>query len=310
MHPLIDMSDEVREALADARPVVALESTYIAHGMPYPHNLETAQAVEKAVRGSGAVPATIGLRDGRLLVGLDAEVLEEFAATPGIAKVSSRDLGAALATGVLGATTVASALVAADLAGIAVFSTAGIGGVHRDAGTTFDISADLFQFTRSRVAVVCASAKSVLDLGLTLEYLETQCVPVIGFRCADFPAFYLRSSGRPNPQRLDDLDDVAAAIQTHWALGAPGSVLVTHPIDETDALDPDEMARVIDAALADADAAGIVGPGITPYLMKAVSTATAGRSGVANRAVLESTASLAAQVAGAYARRVAVGGAA
>ena len=308
MHPLLVVDEEVRAALADARPVVALESTVIAHGLAYPRNLETAVAIEKAARDSGAVPATIGLADGRFVVGMDHGLLERFATTPGIPKVSSRDIGVVLATGGLGATTVASTLVAAELAGITVFSTAGIGGVHRDAGRTFDVSADLIQFTRSRVVVVCAGAKSVLDLGLTLEYLETQCVPVIGYRCTDFPAFYLRSSGLPNPQRLDDLDLLARAARAHWATGSPGGVVVTHPISEADALDPAEMEAVIARALATAEEASITGPAITPYLMKAVSAATSGRSAAANRAVLVSTAALAGQVATVYSRLAATDG--
>jgi pseudouridylate synthase len=297
MHPLLRVSDEVRDALADQRPVVALESTVIAHGLPYPGNLETAMANEKAVRDAGAVPATIGIADGAFTVGMDSAALERFATTPGIPKVSSRDIGVVLAGGGLGATTVASALVAAALAGIPVFSTAGIGGVHRGAGQTFDISADLIQFTRSPVAVVCAGAKSVLDLGLTLEYLETQCVPVIGYRCDDFPAFYCRSSGHRNPQRLDDLAAVARALRAHRATGAPGGALVTHPISEEHALDADYIEGAITGALADADQQGVTGPAITPFLMKAVSAATSGASAAANRAVLISTAALAGELA-------------
>jgi pseudouridylate synthase len=308
VHPLLTISEEVQDAIANTRPVVALESTYIAHGLPYPRNLETATAIEKAVRDSGAVPATIGLSGGQFVVGMDSEMLDRFAVTKGIPKASSRDIGVILATGGLGATTVASALIAAELAGIPVFSTAGIGGVHRNAGETFDVSADLIQFTRSRVVVVCAGAKSVLDLGLTLEYLETQCVPVIGYRCDDFPAFYLRSSGFPNPQRVDDLSLIVRAARMHWATGLPGGLLVTHPIHEADALDPVEMARVIDQALADAERDGVTGAPVTPYLMKAVSAATEGRSGIANKAVLISTAALAGQLAVAYAASSPVAG--
>ncbi|MER5443544.1 pseudouridine-5'-phosphate glycosidase [Streptomyces sp. NPDC002790] len=292
------------DALADGRPVVALESTAIAHGMAYPGNVETATAIEKAVRDSGAVPATIGLARGRFVVGMDERLIEEFASSDSVPKVSSRDIGPVLAGGGLGATTVASTLVAADLAGIRVFSTAGIGGVHRGAGDTFDISADLVQFTRSKVAVVCAGAKSVLDLGLTLEYLETLGVPVMGYQCDDFPAFYCRSSGFANPQRVDDLGTIAAAIHGHWAAGLPGGALVTHPIAEADALDGEQMEQVISTALTQADADGVRGPAITPYLMKAVSRATAGKSSAANRAVLISTASLAGELAVAHARLV------
>ncbi|MBK3522034.1 pseudouridine-5'-phosphate glycosidase [Streptomyces sp. MBT70] len=308
MNELIELGEEVATALSEHRPVVALESTVIAHGMAYPGNVETARAIEQAVRSAGAVPATIGIADGRFVVGMDDKRIEQFATTRGVPKVSSRDIGPVLAGGGLGATTVASSLVAADLAGIPVFSTAGIGGVHRGAQTTFDISADLVQFTRSRVAVVCAGAKSILDLGLTLEYLETLGVPVMGYRCDDFPAFYCRSSGFRNPQRIDDLDAIARALRAHWAAGLPGGALVTHPIAEADALDAQAMEEVIERALADADAEGVTGPAITPYLMKAVSRATEGRSAAANRAVLISTAAVAGELAVAYTRQAGVKG--
>lgn len=302
MHELLEIDEEVADALSDGHPVVALESTVIAHGLPYPGNLDTALAIEKAVRDAGAVPATIGLARGRFLVGMNRDRIEEFATSADVAKVSSRDIGPVLARGGLGATTVASTLVAADLAGIPVFSTAGIGGVHRGASETFDISADLVQFTRSKVAVVCAGAKSILDLGLTLEYLETLGVPVMGYRCDDFPAFYCRSSGFKNPQRFDDLETIARAMRAHWAAGLPGGPLVTHPIAEADALDSAAMEAVIQAALEEAETAQIRGAAITPYLMKAVSRATGGKSAAANRAVLISTASVAGRLAVAYAR--------
>jgi pseudouridine-5'-phosphate glycosidase len=294
---LVEIHDEVREALSRRRPVVALESTVIAHGLPYPGNVETALAVEKAVRDAGAVPATVGIADGRFLVGMDRATVERFAQAPGVAKVSSRDIGAVIARGGLGATTVASSLVAADLAGIPVFSTAGIGGVHRGATETFDISADLVQFTRSRVAVVCAGAKSILCLKLTLEYLETLGVPVIGYGCDDFPAFYCRSSGLPNPQRIDDPHTLARALRAHWDLGLPGGALVTTPIDEEHALDRAEMEDVLRQALADAERAGVTGPALTPYLMKAISRATGGASAEANRAALIGTARTAGRLA-------------
>ncbi len=297
MHPMLRVSDEVQTALAEGRPVVALESTVIAHGLPYPGNLETAMAIEKAVRDAGAVPATIGLADGAFVVGMDEAALERFATTSGTPKVSSRDIGVVLAGGGLGATTVASSLVAAELAGIPVFSTAGIGGVHRGAGETFDVSADLIQFTRSPVAVVCAGAKSILDLGLTLEYLETQCVPVIGYRCDDFPSFYSRSSGHRNPQRLDDLEVIAKALRAHWSIGSKSGALVTHPIAEEHALDSAYVEGAINGALAEADRQGVTGPAITPFLMKAVSAATSGTSAAANRAVLISTAAVAGELA-------------
>jgi pseudouridine-5'-phosphate glycosidase len=301
VHQLLQVSEEVRTALDESRPVVALESTVIAHGLPYPGNVETALAIEGAVRSAGAVPATISLGGGRFVIGMSADDIDRFATTPGVPKVSSRDIGVVLAGGGPGATTVASSLVAADLAGIAIFSTAGIGGVHRGAGETMDISADLVQFTRSRVAVVCAGAKSILDLGLTLEYLETAGVPVIGYRFDDFPAFYSRSSGFPVPRRLDELAEVAAALRLHRAAGLPGGALVTAPIAEEHALDRDEIELVIQEALHAADEAGVRGPAATPYLMKAVSRATGGRSAAANREVLISTARLAGDLAVAWA---------
>ncbi|GHA34989.1 pseudouridine-5'-phosphate glycosidase [Streptomyces tauricus] len=301
MHPLLRTSEEVGDALAENRPVVALESTVIAHGLPYPGNVETALAIEKAVRESGAVPATVGLDGGRFTVGMSPDDMERFAVGPDVPKVSSRDVGVVLAGGGLGATTVASSLVAADLAGIPFFSTAGIGGVHRGAGESFDISADLVQFTRSKVAVVCAGAKSILDLGLTLEYLETLGVPVIGYRFDHFPAFYCRSSGLRVPQRIDDPGDIARAVRMHWAAGLPGGALITAPIDEEHALDSDLMEGVIQEALRAAEDDGVRGPAATPYLMKAVSRATEGRSAAANREVLISTARLAGHLAVAYA---------
>src|SRR5256885_2941783 len=208
--PLV-FSEEVAEALHAGKPVVALESNVIPHGLAYPDNAATARKVEDAVRAGGAVPATTGVRDGRILIGLSDEDIEGFAGTPGIPKVSSRDLPVVLATGGLGATTIASSLVAADLAGIAFLGSAGMGGVHRGAESTMDISSDLVQLTRSRVALVCAGAKAILDLGLTMEFLETHCVPVISYRSDDFPAFYCVSSGFASPHRLDDEATIARA---------------------------------------------------------------------------------------------------
>ncbi|WP_340560939.1 pseudouridine-5'-phosphate glycosidase [Streptomyces sp. GSL17-111] len=304
MHALVEIHEEVHEALLERRPIVALESATLAHGPPFPGPVETAAAVEKAVREAGAIPATVGIADGRFVIGMDGVDIERFATAPAdrVAKVSSRGIGAAIASGGLGATTVAAALVGAELAGIPVFATAGVGGVHRGAGGTYDVSADLTQFTRSKVAVVCAGAKSVLCVRPTLEYLETLGVPVIGYRCADFPAFYCRSSGLRNPQRMDDLADIARALRTHWDLGLPGGALVTTPVDEAHALDRDEVASVLRRALADADRAGITGPGITPYLLTAVSRATGGAGDEAHRAVLVSTARTAGDLAVALSR--------
>ncbi|MFE0581322.1 pseudouridine-5'-phosphate glycosidase [Streptomyces sp. NPDC058874] len=294
-------SDEVAQALDTGAPVVALESNVITHGLPYPHNAATARKVEAAVRAGGAVPATIGVEGGRILVGMTDEDIERFASTPGIPKVSSRDLSLALAGGGMGATTVASSLVAAELAGIPFFASAGIGGVHRGAETTMDISSDLIQFTRSKVAVVCAGAKSILDLGLTLEFLETHCVPVTSYRFDDFPAFYCRTSGFRSPHRLDDEELIARAIDTHWALGNPGGFLVATPIKEEDAIDSADVDAAIAEATVTAERDGITGNAITKYLMRAVDRVTDGRSSQANMSVLISTAELAGRLAVAHA---------
>ncbi|AIR69857.1 pseudouridine-5'-phosphate glycosidase [Dickeya fangzhongdai] len=299
-HELLRFSDEVKEALHTGKPVVALESTVIAHGLPYPENVATARKIEAAVRAEGAIPATIGIENGRFLIGMSDADIERFGSTKGIPKASSRDIPVILAQGGMGATTVASSLVAADLAGIPFFASAGIGGVHRGAERSMDISADLIQFTRSRVAVVCAGAKSILDLGLTLEYLETQCVPIISYQSDDFPAFYCRSSGFHSPHRLDDATVIARSIEMHWKLGNQSSVLITHPIHESDAIDTDEVESIIREAAVQAEREGIRGPGATPYLMRAVAKATQGRTVKANMSVLISTAALAGKLARAH----------
>lgn len=299
---LLTIGAEVAEAVHAGRPVVALESNVITHGLPYPENAATARKVEDAVRAGGAVPATIGIDRGRIIIGLTEADVERFASTPGIPKVSSREMAAVLAGGGTGATTVASSLVAARLAGLPFFASAGIGGVHRGAQATMDISPDLIQFTRTRVAVVCAGAKSILDLRLTMEFLETHSVPVIAYRSDDFPAFYCRSSGIRSPQRLDDEETVARAIECHWALGNPGGVLVTSPIRAGDAIDAAEVDAALAGAAAAAERDGVSGNAITKYLMRAVDAATAGRSAQANMSVLISTAELAGRLATAHAR--------
>lgn len=296
------LSEEVSDALRTGKPVVALESNVITHGLAYPANVATAKEVEAAVRIGGAVPATIGIEDGRILIGMDSASIERFASTPGIPKVSSRDLPVILAKGGLGATTVASSLVAAQLAKIPFFASAGIGGVHRGAEKSMDISSDLIQFTRSKVAVVCAGAKNILDLGLTMEFLETHCVPLISHSFDDFPAFYCRSSGIRSPHRLDDEAEIARAIEYHWALGNNSSVLITSPTKVEDAIDGGEIDAVIEKAVADADLNGIKGNALTKFLMRAVDQATDGRSAKANMAVLISTAEVAGRLAAAHAR--------
>lgn len=298
---ILEFAPEVLDALASGAPVVALESNLITHGLDYPANLQTATAVERAVRAAGAVPATVCLDRGRIRIGMTEAELERFATSPDIPKASSRDLPVLLARGGPGATTIAATLVAADLAGIPFLASAGIGGVHRGAETSMDVSSDLIQFTRSKAAVVCAGAKKILDLGLTMEFLETHNVPIIAYRSDDFPAFYCVSSGFRAPQRLDDPALIAAAVEYHWALGNNGSVLVTSPIREQDAIDSAEVDAAIAEAAEAAERDGVRGQAITKYLMKAVDRATAGRSAAANQAVVISTAELAGQLAVAHA---------
>ncbi|HEU5469360.1 MAG TPA: pseudouridine-5'-phosphate glycosidase [Actinophytocola sp.] len=296
---LFELSDEVAGALATGQPVVALESSGVVHGLPYPLNLETALDMEKTIRAGGAVPARIGIVAGRFVIGMSDAQVELFATTPSVPKIGSRDIGPVLAGGGHGGTTVSAALLAAGRAGIEVLAVAGIGGVHFGAQETFDVSADLVEFTRHRIAVVCAGAKSLLDPALTLEYLETLGVPVVGYRCDDFPAYYSVSSGEPNPRRIDDPAVLAEAIRLHWRVGNTGAFLVTHPIDELDALPADEVYDLIRRKQAEARAAGVRGQAVTPHILSAVGAATRGRTAAANRSVLLSTCALAAEVAAA-----------
>ncbi|WFE37848.1 pseudouridine-5'-phosphate glycosidase [Micromonospora sp. WMMD998] len=291
------LSAETADALASGRPVVALESSGVVHGLSWPLNLETALDMEKAIRAAGAVPARTGIVDGRFVIGMSEEQVEIFASTPQIPKVGTRDIGPVLAGGGHGGTTVSATLVAAAHVGIEVFAVAGIGGVHFGAERSFDISADLVEFTRRRVTVVCAGAKSLLNPALTMEYLETLGVPVVGYRCDDFPAYYSISSGVRNPRRIDDLAELARAVRLHWAVGNDSSFLVTHPIDDLDALPSDEIYVLVRQAQAEAEAAGVQGPAMTPYILSRVSAATNGRTAAANRSVLLSTSALAAEVA-------------
>ncbi|MBW4721902.1 pseudouridine-5'-phosphate glycosidase [Saccharothrix obliqua] len=305
MTDLISVHDEVADAVRSGQAVVALESSAVAHGLKYPMNLDTARDMAKAVRAAGAVPARVGIVDGRFVVGMTDEQIERFATTPGIPKVSTRDVGPVIAGGGLGATTVSSTLLAAAHAGIEVFATAGIGGVHFNAQETFDVSPDLIQFTRHRVAVVCAGAKSILDPALTLEYLETHGIPVVGYRCDDFPAYYSVSSGQRNPRRVEDLGDLARGIRAHWAVGNEGAFVVTHPIAEADALPSEEVYALIHEKMAEARREGVSGPEVTPHILGAVAAATKGATAEANRSVLLSTTALAGEVAVALAREAA-----
>lgn len=298
---LIVLSEEVEEALHSRMPIVALESNVITHGFQYPDNVQVALDVERAVRASGSVPATIAVIDGHIRVGLNQGEIECLGSTPGIPKVSSRDLPIILAQGGIGATTVASSIMIADAVGISFFSSAGIGGVHRGAEKSMDISPDLIQFTRSRVAVVCAGAKSILDLNLTMEFLETHGVPIIAYQSNDFPAFYCVSSGLRSPHRIDDATQLARAIENHWRLGNRSSVLVTSPIAKDEAIDASEIDRVLVSALHEMDAKGLQGNQVTKYLLRAVDEATKGRSSQANRSILVSNAKLAGSLAAGHA---------
>ena len=295
---------EVAEALAGGKPVVALESTVIAHGLPRIVAAETARAVETAVRSGCAVPATIAVLDGRIRVGLDEDGLTRLTSGPAVPKLSRRDLPVALATGGDGATTVATTMIAAALAGIRVFATGGIGGVHRGAAESFDISADLEELARTGVAVVCAGAKSILDLPKTLEYLETRGVPVLGLGTNRFPAFYVRDSGLPVSHACADAEAVARILRVRWLLDPDGGVVVANPIPEEEALPEPEIEASIRGAIAEARGRGITGPALTPFLLNRLAEASGGRTLLANIALLKHNAGAAASIAAAYRKLV------
>lgn len=297
-----DASGEVADALHTRRPVVAFESTIIAHGMPWPQNFETALAVEAEVRAVGVVPATIAILDGRLKVGLTRGELERLArGGREIAKVSRRDIPILMARKDTGATTVAATMIIAAMAGVRVFSTGGIGGVHRGAETTFDISADLQELARTPVAVVCAGAKSILDLRLTLEYLETHGVPVIGYRTDRLPAFWSRDSGLDIDVRLDEPEEIARVMKSKWQLGLDGGLVIANPIPETFEMPRERVERAIDQALREARAQRVTGKDVTPFLLDRVSALSGGDSLVANVQLVLNNARLAAKVSAAYA---------
>ncbi|MBQ3303363.1 MAG: pseudouridine-5'-phosphate glycosidase [Clostridia bacterium] len=301
MNNYLEISPEVKSALTEGRPVVALESTIISHGMPYPQNVETAMNVEKIVRENGAVPATIAIIGGKLKAGLSADEIE-YLGKKGydVTKASRRDLPVLVARGEDGATTVATTMIIAAMAGIKVFATGGIGGVHRGAEVTMDISADLEELARTPVLVVCAGAKSILDLGLTLEYLETKGVPVIGYGTDELPAFYTRKSGFGVDYRLDTPDEVAAAFRAKLEMGLAGGMLVTNPIPEPYSMDPDVINKAIDEAVAEANAKGIRGKQTTPFLLAKIKDITGGDSLASNIRLVYNNAALAAQVAGKF----------
>jgi pseudouridine-5'-phosphate glycosidase len=291
------LSPEVLAARAAGLPIVALESTIISHGMPYPQNVEMARGVEQVIREAGAVPATIAIIDGKICIGLSAEQLELLGTSPDAMKVSRRDLPYVLAQNKLGATTVAATMICAQLAGIAVFVTGGIGGVHRGAATSFDISADLQELARTSVAVVCAGVKSILDIGLTLEYLETHGVPVISVGQPGFPAFFTRESGFQADFQLDTPADQARFLQTKWRLGLAGGVVVSNPVPAADAMDKAEIDAITDQALREADEQGISGKQVTPFLLGRIKQLTDGRSLATNIALVRHNALVGARLA-------------
>jgi pseudouridine-5'-phosphate glycosidase len=300
MNPYLDVRREVTDALAAGKPVVALESTVISHGLPRPHNLETARKMETAVREQGAVPATIGLLKGRLVAGLSMEEIELLASAERVAKVSRRDLSAVLTAKRLGATTVAATMFIAAEAGIPVFATGGIGGVHRDGQNSFDISADLTELARTPVAVVCSGAKVILDLPRTLEMLETLGVPVVGYGTNEFPAFYSQESGLRLDYRVDAPEEAARLMTVQWALDLPAGIVFANPPPAGAALPCPEVEALIETALDSATKAGIHGKDVTPYLLDHLAKGSRGRTLETNIALLVQNARVAAQIAVAY----------
>ena len=294
----LDVAPEVGAALAAGRPVVALESTIVAHGMPWPHNLETARMLEAEVRAKGVVPATIAILDGRLRAGLDGAALERLARDKAVAKASRRDIAALVARRESGATTVSATMAIAAMSGISVFATGGIGGVHRGVEATMDVSADLYELARTPVAVVCAGAKSILDIPRTLELLESLGVPVVGYRTDDFPAFYARTSGRKADRRCDTPGEIAALLAAQKRLGF-GGVLVANPIPAEHALDAAAIEATIAEATRAAEAEGVRGAALTPYLLARLNETTKGASLTANVALVRSNVALAAEIAAA-----------
>lgn len=299
MNQYLDIAQEVRDALGAGDPVVALESTIISHGFPYPSNVECALECERVIREEGAVPATVAVIGGRLCVGLSREQIEFLATAGGIAKVSRRDLGVIVAKGADGATTVAGTMAIAAMAGVRVFATGGIGGVHRGAHRSFDISADLIELSRTSVAVVCAGAKSVLDLPLTLEVLETHGVPVIGYRTNEFPSFYTRASGLPTDVRCDEPEEVAAILRVRDRLGLTGGEVIANPISPEHEIDPATLDSWTNQALAEAEAQGVRGKAVTPFLLARLHALSGGATEEANKQLVWSNARLGARIASA-----------
>ncbi|HEV7146090.1 MAG TPA: pseudouridine-5'-phosphate glycosidase [Pedococcus sp.] len=302
-HPSLQLAPEVADALAGGRPVVALESTIISHGMPYPRNVEMAVEVEGIIRDGGATPATIAVLDGVPRIGLERDDLEVLATHPEVMKVSLRDLPYVVARRAHGATTVAATMRLAALAGIPVFVTGGLGGVHRGAATSMDISADLTELSQTDVAVVSAGVKSILDIGLTLEVLETLGVPVVAFGADEFPSFYSRSSDHQAPLRVDAVEELAAMMRAKWDLGLAGGIAIANPVPAADEIPADEIGALIEQALAECDERGIYGKDITPFLLGRIVELSGGRSLETNIALVRHNARLGAALAVAYATR-------
>ncbi|MFM7671931.1 MAG: pseudouridine-5'-phosphate glycosidase [Bacteroidota bacterium] len=301
MNEYLQINPEVENALCAHKPVVALESTIISHGMPYPKNVETAKRVEQIVREKGAIPATIGVMNGKCVVGMTNDEIETFGKASDVWKVSLRDLPYVVSQHLLGATTVAATMRIASMAGIKIFVTGGIGGVHRGAENTMDVSADLTEMGQTNVAVVSAGVKSILDIGLTLEYLETLGIPVVTYVSDEFPSFYSRESGYRSPLRMDTPDAIANMLLAKWSMGLNGSVLIANPLSADATIARDEMEGHIQEALRTAGNAGIKGKEVTPFLLKYIADHTQGESLDANIALICSNAALGAKIAGALA---------
>lgn len=296
----IEIKPEVQEAIQQNKPVVALESTIITHGMPYPANVETALEVERIIRENGAIPATMAIINGKIKVGLTKEEIEGLAQEKKVVKASRRDLPVILAQKLNGATTVAGTMIIAKLVGIKVFVTGGIGGVHRGAQETMDISADLLELAQTDVAVVCAGAKSILDIGLTLEYLETHGVPILGYQTERFPAFYTRDSGFPVDYKIDSAKEMAEVLRLKWEIGLNGGIVVANPIPEEYALNDEEINSFIESALKEMTTQKITGKAVTPFLLARLEKITQGKSLAANIELIKNNAHVGAQIAVEY----------
>ena len=297
---LVRVNEHIKEAMENGIPVVALESTIISHGMPYPQNVETALKVEEIIRSEGAMPATIGIINGECIVGMTPEEIEQFGKRKGIAKVSRRDLPVIIAKKEWGATTVATTMIIADHAGVKVFVTGGIGGVHREAQQTFDISADLDEFAKTNVCVVCAGAKAILDLPLTLEYLETKGVPVLGYQTKELPAFYTRESGLDLDYQVDSPEEIAAIMKAKWDMKLDGGLVIANPIPEESSMNKDSINQAIEEALKEAKKQGIKGKDTTPFLLAKVKEITGGESLDSNIQLVFNNAKLGAKIAKEY----------